>query len=116
MADVTTEAPPANTPPKRPRGGAPEFGPQRKLTSGGILALVIKVVLLGMIDALAVFGLYVLIGKGDWVAAALLVAVVGLVNYIYLKPGVLPAKRSEERRVGKECRSRWAPDHQKKNR
>src|SRR5947209_17909521 len=24
------------------------------------------------------------------------------------------AKRSEERRVGKECRSRWAPYHQKK--
>src|SRR5438093_9289826 len=25
------------------------------------------------------------------------------------------ASRSEERRVGKECRSRWWPDHQKKN-
>src|SRR2546429_336868 len=24
-------------------------------------------------------------------------------------PGIAP--RSEERRVGKECRSRWAPDH-----
>src|SRR5438445_12925450 len=24
--------------------------------------------------------------------------------------------RSEERRVGKECRSRWSPDHQKKRR
>src|SRR5438552_19109922 len=24
-------------------------------------------------------------------------------------------ERSEERRVGKECRSRWAPDHYKKN-
>src|SRR3712207_9346515 len=24
-----------------------------------------------------------------------------------------PAERSEERRVGKECRSRWAPSHQK---
>src|SRR5688572_32054578 len=24
------------------------------------------------------------------------------------------ARRSEERRVGKECRSRWAPDHEKK--
>src|SRR5437773_6342674 len=24
------------------------------------------------------------------------------------------ASRSEERRVGKECRSRWSPDHQKK--
>src|SRR5690348_17433433 len=23
--------------------------------------------------------------------------------------------RSEERRVGKECRSRWSPDHEKKN-
>src|SRR5690554_8099025 len=25
------------------------------------------------------------------------------------------APRSEERRVGKECRSRWSPDHEKKN-
>src|SRR5437899_12525729 len=28
-------------------------------------------------------------------------------------PGRIP--RSEERRVGKECRSRWSPDHYKKN-
>src|SRR5690554_7890031 len=25
-------------------------------------------------------------------------------------------QRSEERRVGKECRSRWSPEHEKKNR
>src|SRR5690349_22113649 len=25
--------------------------------------------------------------------------------------GSLPPRRSEERRVGKECRSRWSPDH-----
>ena len=25
--------------------------------------------------------------------------------------GVVAAKRSEERRVGKECRSRWSPYH-----
>ena len=24
---------------------------------------------------------------------------------------VIPARRSEERRVGKECRSRWSPYH-----
>src|SRR5690554_8158410 len=30
-----------------------------------------------------------------------------------VEPG---AFRSEERRVGKECRSRWSPDHYKKNR
>src|SRR5438552_15664109 len=28
----------------------------------------------------------------------------------------LRKKRSEERRVGKECRSRWSPDHEKKKR
>src|SRR5688572_32122959 len=27
------------------------------------------------------------------------------------KPREIPTVRSEERRVGKECRSRWAPDH-----
>ena len=26
----------------------------------------------------------------------------------------IPGIRSEERRVGKECRSRWSPDHEKK--
>ena len=26
-------------------------------------------------------------------------------------PGLIPGLRSEERRVGKECRSRWSPDH-----
>ena len=25
--------------------------------------------------------------------------------------GVTPRRRSEERRVGKECRSRWSPYH-----
>src|SRR5947199_10459974 len=28
---------------------------------------------------------------------------------------VRPAPRSEERRVGKECRSRWSADHEKKD-
>src|SRR6266704_6355422 len=31
------------------------------------------------------------------------------------RPAVNAAARSEERRVGKECRSRWAPYHLKKN-
>src|SRR5690554_8157736 len=32
---------------------------------------------------------------------------------VCLARGDLPV-RSEERRVGKECRSRWSPDHEKK--
>src|ERR1039457_5336634 len=31
-----------------------------------------------------------------------------------LDRGIWSADRSEERRVGKECRSRWSPDHLKK--
>src|SRR5256886_16388106 len=34
----------------------------------------------------------------------------GVVN----RPHIKTHKRSEERRVGEECRSRWAPDHLKK--
>src|SRR3989454_9743031 len=30
---------------------------------------------------------------------------------IYALDGAHPKGRSEERRVGKECRSRWSPDH-----
>src|SRR5256885_16383303 len=37
-------------------------------------------------------------------------------GYLRLISGLVRlAKRSEERRVGEECRSRWAPDHSKKN-
>src|SRR5437588_3091795 len=36
----------------------------------------------------------------------------GLTGYVRNRRPVLPRlKRSEERRVGKECRSRWSPDH-----
>src|SRR5256885_16845032 len=33
-----------------------------------------------------------------------------------LRANVVGTYRSEERRVGKECRSRWSPDHLKKKR
>src|SRR5436189_6047019 len=37
----------------------------------------------------------------------------GVLNPTY-QAGLRRDARSEERRVGKECRSRWAPDHEKK--
>ena len=61
-------------------------------TPGGIVALLIKVLLLGIIDAVAVVAVYVLIGKEQWIALAVFVVLVALVNLIYLKPGLLPAK------------------------
>jgi arabinogalactan oligomer/maltooligosaccharide transport system permease protein len=73
-------------------GDDPFRRPNRRLTSGGLIALLIKVVLLGIIDALTIFAIYVLVGHGDWIAAVVLGLVVIGVNYIYLRPGLLPGK------------------------
>src|SRR5437667_12651151 len=35
-------------------------------------------------------------------------------RYVQQETLLVPQTRSEERRVGKECRSRWSPDDQKK--
>src|SRR5438105_13799085 len=35
-------------------------------------------------------------------------------GFIFVDSQPQRGTRSEERRVGKECRSRWSPDHQKK--
>ena len=34
-----------------------------------------------------------------------------LATYILVSTGIVSGERSEERRVGKECRSRWSPYH-----
>src|SRR5256885_15548500 len=44
----------------------------------------------------------------DWLHTIVFGSYIGLAYMAYL------AFRSEERRVGKECRSRWSPDHLKK--
>lgn len=91
MAEVKTAAPKATAPPSR-WGDDPFHTPSRRITSGGLVALAVKVILLGIIDALTVFGVWVLIAKGDWIAAAALALVVIGVNYIYLRAGLLPGK------------------------
>lgn len=89
MTDVKSTP---TTPAARSRWGDEPFTPAKKLTSGGLLALVVKVILLAVIDALAVFGIWVLIAKGDWVTAGIFLVVVAGVNWIYLRPGLLPGK------------------------
>src|SRR6187431_3242470 len=86
-AKQSTTAAPANR-----WGDDPLFKPKKRLTSGGLLALLVKVILLGIIDAVAILAVYILVGKGDWIAAGVLVIVVALVNFVYLRPGLLPGK------------------------
>ncbi len=55
-------------------------------------AIVSKLALLGIVDAIAVYALIVLIGYQQWGIAALVAAVTILVNWIYFTRGKLPAK------------------------
>lgn len=57
-----------------------------------MVALLTKIVLLGIIDAVAVLAVYLLIAGEQWVSLAVVVVAVALVNVIYLKPGLLPGK------------------------
>ena len=49
---------------------------------------------------------------GSAVAAGIsVVTIVAILAVVAAAPVVAQATRSEERRVGKECRSRWSPYH-----
>ena len=41
----------------------------------------------------------------------LLLVILGVLVFFMFGPGKAQNTRSEERRVGKECRSRWSPYH-----
>ncbi len=53
---------------------------------------VFKIVALAIIDAAAVYALFVLIAQKQWVIAVILALGVVAVNVVYLRPGLLPAK------------------------
>ena len=55
----------------------------------GILA---KILLLGLVDALAVFAIFILFVQRDWVVLGIATLVTIAINYIYLRRGALPAK------------------------
>ena len=57
-----------------------------------LVGILVKIVLLGVVDALAVYALFVLFMQQSFVVFALALAVTILINFIYLKPGWLPAK------------------------
>ena len=66
-----------------------EYSPPRRSST---LALLIKIVLLGLVDAIGVYALFILFVKEQWLIFGLAVAILALINWIYLVPGKLPAK------------------------
>ena len=52
----------------------------------------VKIVCLGIIDAMALYAIVVLMSRDSWVVAAIIALGAFAINYVYLKPGLLPAK------------------------
>ena len=61
-------------------------------SSNSVRGILIKIAILSIIDAIAVFGLFMLLLQESWVAFGVVLAVTIIVNWIYLSPGMLPAK------------------------
>ena len=59
---------------------------------GGWVTVSVKILALGILDAIAVYALLVLVRDEQWVISALVVAVTVLVNWIYFSRRKLPAK------------------------
>jgi arabinogalactan oligomer/maltooligosaccharide transport system permease protein len=62
------------------------------LPTTSVRALLLKIVLLAIIDAISIFAAFMLVLQNNWVVAALVLAVTALVNWVYLSRRFLPAK------------------------
>lgn len=60
--------------------------------SGGLGVIIVKILALGAIDAIAVFGIMSLLIAGNWPIAIVAAGATLLINWIYLRRGGLPAK------------------------
>ncbi|HET6672406.1 MAG TPA: ABC transporter permease subunit [Agromyces sp.] len=60
--------------------------------SGGVKMILVKLLALGIVDAIALYALFVLATAGQWLVAAVVVAVAVAVNWIYFSRRRLPAK------------------------
>lgn len=69
----------------RARGIADQAG-------GSIRGLIVKLVIVGIVDAIAVYAVFVLATFAEWGVLAIVVAVAILINWIYFSRRALPAK------------------------
>lgn len=83
---VTTE--PAPPPSKRQR----QAMRIAEAASAGTRAILVKIVLLAIVDAIALYALWVLYLHREWLVLGIVVAVTIIVNWIYFSKKMLPAK------------------------
>ncbi|KFF59349.1 maltose ABC transporter permease, partial [Cryobacterium sp. MLB-32] len=77
---------------KKPTPRQKQAARMAEAASGGVRAILTKIVLLGIVDAMAVYALFMLLAKQQWLVFGLVLVVTLVVNWIYFSPGKLPAK------------------------
>lgn len=75
-----------------PGPGKPPTPRRPKRTPDSLMGTVAKIVLLGFVDAIAVFVMFQLVASAEWLILAICVVVTAVVNWIYLRSDGLPAK------------------------
>lgn len=60
--------------------------------SGGLKMLLVKLLMLGLVDAIAIYGVIILASAEQWLVAAIVAVVAVIVNWIYFSRRKLPAK------------------------
>jgi arabinogalactan oligomer / maltooligosaccharide transport system permease protein len=85
---VPVEAGAPERPGAQPPGRRGRPGSSSTTTAG----LVVKIVLLGLVLAVAIFAAFPLVEQGQWLGLALVVGVTALLFWIYLSPRRIPAK------------------------
>ncbi|MFT2817310.1 ABC transporter permease subunit [Leifsonia sp. A12D58] len=60
--------------------------------SVGVKTLLVKIVSLGIVDAIAVYALFILFAQAEWLIFTIVLVVTALVNWIYFSKRKLPAK------------------------
>lgn len=60
--------------------------------SGGVVAILVKIALLGIVDAVAVYALFILFLKEDWLIFGVVLVFTALINVVYFTRGLLPLK------------------------
>ena len=74
------------------RAGAQPPGPRGRSGSTTTTGMLVKIALLGLVLAIAIFGAFPLIEQQQWLGLALLVLVTAVIFWIYLSPRRIPAK------------------------
>ncbi|HEU5110216.1 MAG TPA: ABC transporter permease subunit, partial [Micromonosporaceae bacterium] len=93
---TTTGGPASRAPQHHDEPGVPRVvgtaEPGRQPRSDVLAGTVVKVVLLGLVGAIAVWAAFPLIDTGAWIGLAILVVTTAAIFYLYLTPRHIPAK------------------------